>query len=50
VAYGDDTRTIDGRRYHAPCVDAHRTYAPRARTTVAVVARYVERFARVLRH
>jgi hypothetical protein len=48
VANDDDVRTIDGRRFHAACVDAQHGDDAGARATVGMFARFIVRASRVL--
>jgi hypothetical protein len=49
MGYTDAVRTVDGRRFHAACVDAHHSDAAASRDSVNVVARFIGRYARALR-
>jgi hypothetical protein len=49
IALDDSVRTVDGRRFHADCIAAHRGDTEGSRGSVGLFARYIERFSNVLR-
>lgn len=49
IAYDDAVHTVGGRRFHAACVDAHQGETSARGVVLGVFARWIDRYASVLR-